>query len=223
MSSAVDAVVCVFGSFRLAPAEKAPPASSPVRMAQRISSSSSMAAKWRAMPSLKSAPHALRDWGRLSVTMPTWPRFSKETGMARLLAQHGRRDARKLRAHLRFRLDGGRPHDDAVGAGIQQAPDEIAIRRLAVHGDGDAGRIAPGVLGEPVERGAALAQLIGRDAIGQPAVAPGHHALEHIPGATAQDDWWMRLLRGLRVRADRREVVVLAVKLRVGLGPQLLH
>jgi hypothetical protein len=76
MKSAAEAMVCVFGSLRFAPAEKAPPASSPVRMAQRISSSSSMAAKWRAMPSLKSAPHALRAPGRLSVTIPMGPRFS---------------------------------------------------------------------------------------------------------------------------------------------------
>ena len=76
MNSAVDSIVCVFGSFRLAPAEKAPPLSSPVRMAQRMSSSSSMAAKWWASPSLKSGPHALRASGRLSVTMPMWSRFS---------------------------------------------------------------------------------------------------------------------------------------------------
>src|SRR6266849_7134268 len=81
MNSAAEAMVCVFGSFRFAPAEKAPPASSPVRTAQRISSSSSMAAKWRAMPSLKSAPHALRAPGRLSVTIPMGPRFSNATGM----------------------------------------------------------------------------------------------------------------------------------------------
>jgi hypothetical protein len=76
MKAADEAMVCVFGSFRLAPAEKAPPASSPVSTAQRISSSSSMAAKCRAMPSLKSAPQALRACGRLKVTMPMWPRFS---------------------------------------------------------------------------------------------------------------------------------------------------
>ena len=71
MKSAAEAIVCVFGSFRLAPAEKAPPCSSPVSTAQRTSSSSSMAVKWRAIPSLKSAPQALRAPGRLSVTMPT--------------------------------------------------------------------------------------------------------------------------------------------------------
>ena len=70
MNSAVEASVCVFGFLRLAPAEKAPPASSPVRIAQRISSSSSIAAKWRAMPALKSGPQALRALGRLRVTMP---------------------------------------------------------------------------------------------------------------------------------------------------------
>ena len=69
--SAADAIVWVFGSFRFAPAENAPPCSSPVSTAQRTSSSSSMAAKWRAMPALKSAPQALRAPGRLSVTMPT--------------------------------------------------------------------------------------------------------------------------------------------------------
>ena len=70
MSSSAEAIVWVFGSFRLAPAENAPPLSSPVRIAQRMSSSSSMAAKWRSSPSLKSGPHALRAVGRLSVTMP---------------------------------------------------------------------------------------------------------------------------------------------------------
>ena len=60
----------------LVASEKAPPASSPVRIAQRISSSSSMAAKWRARPSLKSAPQALRACGRLRVTTPIAPRFS---------------------------------------------------------------------------------------------------------------------------------------------------
>ena len=63
MKSAAEAIVCVFGSFRSAPAEKAPPASSPVRTAQRMSSSSSIAAKCLASPSLKSAPHALRASG----------------------------------------------------------------------------------------------------------------------------------------------------------------
>src|SRR5215831_6860451 len=58
--AADDAMVCVLGSLRFAPAEKAPPVSSPVRTAQRMSSSSSISAKWRAMPSLKSAPQALR-------------------------------------------------------------------------------------------------------------------------------------------------------------------
>jgi hypothetical protein len=71
MKAAADSCVCVFGSFRFAPAENAPALSSPVRMAQRTSSSSSMAAKCRARPSLKSGPHALRAPGRLSVTMPT--------------------------------------------------------------------------------------------------------------------------------------------------------
>jgi hypothetical protein len=56
--------------LRSAPAEKAPPLSSPVRIAQRMSSSSSIASKCRRSPSLKSAPHALRAVGRLSVTMP---------------------------------------------------------------------------------------------------------------------------------------------------------
>jgi hypothetical protein len=76
MKSAADAIVWVFGSFRSAPAEKAPPASSPVRTAQRISSSSSIAAKCRAIPWLKSAPQALRACGRLRVTIPMGPRFS---------------------------------------------------------------------------------------------------------------------------------------------------
>jgi hypothetical protein len=76
MKAAADAVVWVFGSFRFAPTEKAPPASSPVRIAQRISSSSSIAAKCCARPSLKSGPHALRAAGRLRVTMPMGPRLS---------------------------------------------------------------------------------------------------------------------------------------------------
>src|SRR4029453_5198253 len=81
MKSAPDAIVCVFASFKSAPAENAPPASSPVSTAHRISSSSSMARKCVASPSLKSAPQALRDFGRLSVTRPMGPRFSKMTGM----------------------------------------------------------------------------------------------------------------------------------------------
>src|SRR6266508_6059629 len=81
MNSAADFIVCVRGSFRFAPAEKAPPASSPVRTAQRIVSSSSMAAKQRVMPSLKSVPHALRASGRLRVTIPISSRRSNETGM----------------------------------------------------------------------------------------------------------------------------------------------
>ena len=80
MKSAADSSVCVRRILELAPAEKAPPASSPVRIAQRIASSSSMAAKRRARPSLKSAPHALRASGRLRVTTPIAPRCSKETG-----------------------------------------------------------------------------------------------------------------------------------------------
>src|SRR6266446_3373604 len=82
MKSAADSSVCVLGSLRFAPAEKAPPASSPVRTTQRIASSSSMAVKYRAMPSLKSAPHALRASGRLRVTMPIASRRSNVTGMA---------------------------------------------------------------------------------------------------------------------------------------------
>src|SRR5262245_24583023 len=89
MKSAAEAIVCVFGSLRSAPAEKAPPASSPVRTAQRTSSSSSMARKCFARPSLKSAPHALRDLGRLSVTRPMGPRFSKTTGMGESLSSLG--------------------------------------------------------------------------------------------------------------------------------------
>ena len=81
MKSAADSIVCVLGSLRFAPAENAPPASSPVRTAQRIASSSSIAAKYRAMPSLKSAPHALRASGRLRVTMPIASRRSNVTGM----------------------------------------------------------------------------------------------------------------------------------------------
>ncbi len=76
MKAATDVEVWVFGSLRFAPAEKAPPASSPVRIAQRISSSSSISAKCRARPSLKSGPHALRAAGRLRVTMPMGPRLS---------------------------------------------------------------------------------------------------------------------------------------------------
>ena len=52
MNAAAEAWVWVFGSLRFAPAEKAPPASSPVRMTQRMSSSSSIAAKCLAIPSL---------------------------------------------------------------------------------------------------------------------------------------------------------------------------
>ena len=61
MNSATERMVWVLGFFRLAPAEKAPPASSPVRMTQRISSSSSIAAKMAIRPSLKSgAPGVAR-------------------------------------------------------------------------------------------------------------------------------------------------------------------
>src|SRR5713101_1488231 len=72
-------------------------------------------------------------------------------------------------------------------------------------------------------RPGALAELIGRDAIRQPAVAPGHDALEHVLGAAAEEHGRVRLLRRLRIGPDGREVVVLAVELRLALRPQLLH
>ena len=75
MNSAAESCMCL-RVFKFAPAENAPPSSSPVNTAQRISSSSSIAAKWRAMPSLKSAPQALRAWGRLRVMMPIPSRLS---------------------------------------------------------------------------------------------------------------------------------------------------
>src|SRR5262249_5701543 len=105
MKSAADAIVCVRGSLRFAPAENAPPASSPVRDAKGISSAPSMAAKWRASPSLKSAPHALRASGRLRVTMPIGPRRSNETGM---LASC-RRGFSSSRRQCRWPLSGCQP------------------------------------------------------------------------------------------------------------------
>src|SRR5258705_9609578 len=99
---------------------------------------------------------------------------------ARLSRQHGVGDARELPAHLGLRLHRRRPHEDAVRARVEEAPDQVAVGRLAVDGDADGGGIAARVLGEPVERGAALAELIRRDAIREPAVAPGHDALEDV-------------------------------------------
>src|SRR6266481_2094150 len=142
---------------------------------------------------------------------------------ARLSREHRLGDARELLVHLGLRLHRRRPHEDTVRARVEEAPDQVAVGRLAVDRDADGGRVAAGVLGEPVERGAALLELIRRHAIRQPPVAPGHDALEDVLGAAPQEHRRVRLLRRLRVGADRREVVVRAVEFGLGFGPQLLH
>src|SRR2546422_8340735 len=108
---------------------------------------------------------------------------------SRMLAKHGLGDARELRRHLGVRLHRLGAHDHAGGAGVEVAPDEIAIRWLTKDRDRQPGGVAPGVLGEPVERDAAFANLLRRDAVGQPAIAPRDYALEHIGGAAAQQHW----------------------------------
>src|SRR5262245_57069138 len=67
-------------------------------------------------------------------------------------AQHRLRDARQLGAHLDLAPHGRRAHDDAGGARVVEAPDEIAIGRLAVDRDRERGGIAAGLLRQAVER-----------------------------------------------------------------------
>src|SRR5215831_14137115 len=152
MKSAGDAIVCVRGSFRFAPAENAPPASSPVRTAQRISSSSSMAAKWRAIPSLKSEPHALRASGRLRVTMPIGPRRSNVTGMPGLLPGVWV-EARRL-STKRGRERSVAPHHDIRGldhrVGIVARREAQLVHRFI--GDGRGDDRTPGQLDPHVRR-----------------------------------------------------------------------
>src|SRR5215813_3480293 len=81
------------------------------------------------------------------------------------LLQHGFGDARELSPHLGLRLHRIRPHHHARGAGVEKPPDEVAVGRLPVHRDRDAGGIAASVLGQPIERGATLAQALGREAV----------------------------------------------------------
>src|SRR2546426_4884849 len=101
---------------------------------------------------------------------------------ARMLAKHGLGYARELRCHLAVRLHRLGAHDHAGGAGVEVAPDEIAVRWLTKDRDGQPGGVAPGVFGEPVERDAALADLLPRDAVRQPSVAPRADAPEHARG-----------------------------------------
>src|SRR2546426_8090760 len=99
-----------------------------------------------------------------------------------VLLQYGLRDARELRRHLGVRLHRLGAHDHAGGAGVEVAPDEIAVWWLTKDRDGQPGGVASGVFGEPVERDAALADLLRRDAVRQPSVAPRADAPEHARG-----------------------------------------
>ena len=63
MNSAMEPCAWVRGFLRLAPAENAPPASSPVNTASLISGSDAIASQRRVIPSLKSSPQALRAAG----------------------------------------------------------------------------------------------------------------------------------------------------------------
>jgi hypothetical protein len=76
MKAAIEVSRWVRVSFRLAPAENAPPASSPVNTATRISLSSAISAQRAAISSLKFSPQQLRASGRLRISQPTWSRFS---------------------------------------------------------------------------------------------------------------------------------------------------
>ncbi len=76
MNSAIEVWLWVRGFFRLAPAEKAPPASSPVSTATLMAGSDAISSQRLAISSLKSSPEQLRASGRLRVSQPTWLRFS---------------------------------------------------------------------------------------------------------------------------------------------------
>ena len=113
--------------------------------------------------------------------------------------------------------------DDAVGAGVEEVLHQRSVGGLAVHGDGEGLRVAAAGGGQSVQLAAAVFHFGGRDAIGQPAVAPGGDSLEHPAGQAAQDHRGMGLLDGLGVAFDGREVVVGAVVLGFVLRPEFLH
>src|SRR5215469_4926562 len=84
-NAATESIVCVRGFFRSAPALNAPPASSPVRMTQRMSGSASSSGSRSRRPLWNSSHQALRASGRLSVRTATAPRRSQNRGMIELL------------------------------------------------------------------------------------------------------------------------------------------
>src|SRR5260370_10581808 len=86
---------------------------------------------------------------------PQTPQPSERPGeavplLSTALLQHGLRDPRELRRHLGVCLHRLGPYDHAGGAGVEVAPDEIAIRRLTKDRDGQLGGVTPGVFAPPV-------------------------------------------------------------------------
>src|SRR5205807_5572000 len=70
---------------------------------------------------------------------------------------------------------------------------------------------------------ARLGHRVGRQADGEPAVAPGRHTLAGVRPHAAEDDGWMRLLHGLRLAHDRGEADPSALERWALLGPELAH
>ena len=83
--------------------------------------------------------------------------------------------------------------------------------------------VAAGGGGELVELADLLAERLGGEAVGDPAVAVLHHAGQDTLGVAADQDGRVGLLDGLGVAAQDGEVVELAVELGALFRPKLLH
>ena len=119
---------------------------------------------------------------------------------------------------------GGGAEDDAVGAGLDVGDGDVGPFGLAdEHGDVEGGGVAAGGGGKLVELADLLAERLGSEAVGNPAVAVLHHTGEDVLGVAADQDRRVGLLDGLGVAAQQGEVVELAVELGALLRPQLLQ
>src|SRR5262249_44614922 len=115
------------------------------------------------------------------------------------------------------------PNDYPRCPSVVEALAERTLRGLAIDRDRQCSRVPPRLPGQGVECATAGLDLSWSNTVGEPAIAPGDHTLQHILGEATQHHWRMRLLRWFRVGFDRWEIVVLAMELRFFLSPQLLH
>src|SRR5215470_10048431 len=139
------------------------------------------------------------------------------------LAQHCFSHALQLCTHRSLGLDIFGPHHHTVSTSIEERLYDRPVRWLAVDGNGNRPRISPGGLGHGIELATARLHLSRRDAVGQPAVSMCHYPAQHILGVPANDNGRMRLLGGFGIGTDQGKIEILAMVLRLVIGPQRLH